>query len=610
MARLIAIAIASSLLFLGVAVSAVSAAQGVSAEAADLQAARALFEKNIRAIQERNRDDYLSCYRASERLARGGATGITTGFDDLATNTPHNGSDRWPQALIARDLQLAWLGSGLVYGTYRYRVIVDGAATDGLSERVFAKDSDGWRIALSTAFASPPGVNAASIALVGATLYDGRGGEPILNATIVVTDGKIAAAGPSSKVVVPDGIEVVDLSGQFVTPGLIDTHVHYSQTGWADGRPDALDAREQYPYPKSMADCREHPERFHRAFLACGVTAVFDVGGYPWTRGLRAATEESPDAPHVSATGALLSTRVPAALTLPDQSQFVLMDTEATVRAAVQSHAAQGSDAIKVWFVLTDPAKFEEQARLVKVAGEAAKEVGLPLVVHATNLEAARAAVRAGAHLLVHSVQDRPVDAEFVEACVASGVHYCPTLTVADGYRHLGARKLTAELRRQLAFVDASVRARALATETWPGDRRMSPAYQERAGARAAQRLRVMSENLMTMHRAGVPVVLGTDAGNPLTLHGPSVFPELETMQAAGLTPGEVLVAATRHAARAMGRGEDLGVIAKGRIADLVVVSSDPGADIANMRRITHIMRAGVLQERSHMLPRVAAERF
>src|SRR5262249_25112547 len=76
-----------------------------------------------------------------------------------------------------------------------------------------------------------------------------------------------------------DGAERVDATGLYVTPGLVDAHVHFCQTGWADGRPDAMDVRDRHPYEEVEAGLRLHPERFLRAYLCSGVTAVFDVGG-------------------------------------------------------------------------------------------------------------------------------------------------------------------------------------------------------------------------------------------------------------------------------------------------------------------------------------------
>ncbi|MDO8349332.1 MAG: amidohydrolase family protein, partial [Planctomycetota bacterium] len=121
---------------------------------------------------------------------------------------------------------------------------------------------------------------------------------------------------------------------------------------------------------------------------------------------------------------------------------------------------------------------------------------------------------------------------------------------------------------------------------------------------RIEQQRSTMAGNLVRLHAAGVPVVLGTDAGNPLTLHGPSVFVELEAMQQAGLPPTAVLVAATRDAARAMGRGDDLGLLAAGRIADLLVLTEDPGKDVRAFRSVTHVCRGGHLHDRAALLPR------
>ena len=69
----------------------------------------------------------------------------------------------------------------------------------------------------------------------------------------------------------------------WITPGLIDAHVHFSQTGWADGRPDALDVRAKHPYDQVEADLKANPDRFGKSYVCSGVTSVWDVGGYPWT---------------------------------------------------------------------------------------------------------------------------------------------------------------------------------------------------------------------------------------------------------------------------------------------------------------------------------------
>ncbi len=570
-------------------------------ETSDLAGARAIFETNVRAIQERDREAYVGSYLESERLVRTGAEGFELGWQELAEGAAATGSDDWPATLLARDLQLTWLRAGLVYGTYRYRVSFDGTEwVEGLSERVFTETEAGWRIAVTTAFEATDVTPAPPVVLVGATVHTGTDAPPIANAVVVLRGGRIEAVGPPEEVQIPTGVDVVDLRGRHLIPGLIDTHVHYSQTGWVDGRPDAADVRDAYPYAEAMAANQAHPDRFHRAFLASGITAVFDVGGYPWTRRLGAATETSSLAPHVVATGPLIATFDPG-LNLFDSSQMLLPTDEDEARAMVRSHAAAGSQAIKFWFVILTPNDVRTKAPLLLAVGDEAAKLGLPLVVHATELEAARVAVQAGAALLVHSIEDAPVDDAFIEACLKAGTRLCPTLTVLDGYAQVALAEVGEELLGQLPFVHPSVAERVLATESLPApaDRE---ALRQRIEDRYGLREATMTANLMRLHEAGVRIVLGTDAGNPLTLHGPSVFPELEAMQRAGMTPAEVLIAATSGAAAALDRDADLGRIEAGFIADLVVLEADPTADIANVRTLTHVVRAGTVQTRAQVL--------
>jgi imidazolonepropionase-like amidohydrolase len=93
---------------------------------------------------------------------------------------------------------------------------------------------------------------------------------------------------------------------------------------------------------------------------------------------------------------------------------------------------------------------------------------------------------------------------------------------------------------------------------------------------------------------------MGTDAGNPLTLHGPSVYREMAAMAEAGLSPMDVLVASTRNGARAMGRN-DIGTVERGKVADLVVLDANPLADVANYRRVSRVVRGGKVWTRREL---------
>jgi len=552
------------------------------------------FRGNIAAIHARDRAAYLSHYLHTPELARVGPDGLRLGYDDFARGA----GEGWPDTLVATHLRIVAVSPDVAYGVYRYRVVDTSGSARGVSERVFVRTPAGWKVAVTTAFPTP-GAAPPATAFIGATLVDGTGAAPVRNAVVLMRDGRVACAGPRAACPVPPDADTVSAAGKWIIPGLVDTHVHFSQSGWVDGRPDALDLREQYPYDQVEADLHARPERFFRSYLCSGVTSVFDVGGYPWTLDLQARTAHSTTAPRVLSAGPLLST-IDFWLNLPDQRQFIYMADDATVRQAVRAHKAWGAAAMKVWYIMPpQPPDTARVSALVAAAGDEARKVGLPLIVHATGLWEAKDALRAGARVLVHSVWSAPVDDEFLALARRAGTIYAPTLMVPDGYRQVAARRFERD-RQPLECVDLGTRAKALATDSVAPAKRPTTAALEQRAARTAQGLALGLANLKRVHDAGIPIALGTDAGNPLTLHGASVFMELEAMQAAGLTPLEVLVAATRTGARAL-ELDSTGTVTAGATADLVVLDADPLADIKNVRRIALVVRRGEVYTRREL---------
>ena len=553
------------------------------------------FHGNIAAIHSRNRAAYLSHYLHTPALARVGPDGLRQGYDSFAAGV----GATWPDTLVATSFRIVPVTPDVAYGVYRYRVVDSGGSVRGVSERVFVRTPEGWKIAVTTAFATPD-ATPPPLAIVGATLVDGSGAAPVRDAVVVTRNGRIACAGARSSCPVPADADTVRAGGKWIVPGLIDTHVHFSQTGWVDGRPDALDLRARYPYEAVEADLHARPERFFRSYLCSGVTSVFDVGGYPWTLDLQTRTGRSTTAPRVVAAGPLLSTIDPW-LNLPDQRQFIYMADEATVRRTVRAHKAWGAAAIKLWYIMPpQPPDTARISTLVHAVGDEARKVGLPLIVHATGLWEAKDALRAGARILVHSVWSAPVDDEFLALARGAGATYVPTLSVLDGYGQVAARHFVPD-RRALACVDRATRAKAFATDTVALARRPPESLSQAArriarsllpGLPRNRRRDQAAANLKRVFDAGIPVALGTDAGNPLTLHGASVFKELEAMQASGLAPRDVLVAATRNAARVLGL-DSTGTVTTGAVADLLVLDADPLTDIRLLRDIALVVHRG-----------------
>lgn len=436
------------------------------------------------------------------------------------------------------------------------------------------------------------------VALQGATIFDGNGNR-LEEGTILIRDGKIEALGDAS-LHIPAGAERIDLHGKFVTPGLVDAHVHFAQTGFVDGRPDALDIRDSIDYVDLQLRLQTEPEHYYEAYLRSGVTAVYDVGGFPWSLQLQETAESELQAPHVAAAGPLLTPAPQEELVsfnVPSQQQLLELISPEFGRQAVRLHTGLGATGIKIWQInLQDP----EFMAALKAVAEEAEALGNKLIVHATNLDQAKAAVTLGARLLVHSVEDREVDVEFLANAKRREVIYTPTLVVLKGYFNTYKAVLDGgfELRDPHGVVDE--RSRALLDGARDFSRMIDTA-KLRASLPQMQRYiaysdSIMGLNLMKVYRSGIRIAVGTDAGNPGTLHGISIFDEMEAIQKAGIPAPDILVMATRNGAAAMQRSADIGTLEPGKLADLLIVARDPSADISNMRTLTHVMRGGVLR--------------
>lgn len=135
----------------------IAAAAGPTASladpAGDEAAARALFERNLAAIEDRDAPAYLACYLNSDKLVRNGFDGPELGYDSLAASM---GEDTWPDFFEAEELQVHHIAPGVVYGHYRYHVRFGDVESRGVSERIFLRTDRGWRIAVTTAFDAPP----------------------------------------------------------------------------------------------------------------------------------------------------------------------------------------------------------------------------------------------------------------------------------------------------------------------------------------------------------------------------------------------------------------------------------------------------------------------
>jgi imidazolonepropionase-like amidohydrolase len=428
---------------------------------------------------------------------------------------------------------------------------------------------------------------AAVSVIQGATVITGTGSPTIRNAAIVIEAGRILQVGPRNEVRVPNNAQVIDARNKWVIPGLIDAHVHFSQSGGIYTRPDVIDLRARRPYEKELEWIRGRLMFTFERYLASGITSVVDCGGPMWNFDVRDIASKTKRAPRVAVAGPLIATYLPPT-TPTDDPDIVKPNSPEQARDLVRRQSERRPDLIKLWWIRRAGDNFDQQVEIMSAAIDESKSRGIRVAVHATELDTAKAAVRAGADILVHSVTDRLVDTEFINLVKNRDIIYMTTLWVEDGYRMV--------LNQQVSLNDI---------EQKTGDPEVIATWSELAKIPASEipggipripappKRSVAYDNLMLLESAGVRVVGATDAGNIGTLHGPALHREFELMAAAGMRPNEIIVSATKNAAAVMGRQAEVGTLEKGKFADLVILDADPLADIKNTRKIFKVMKAG-----------------
>jgi imidazolonepropionase-like amidohydrolase len=445
-------------------------------------------------------------------------------------------------------------------------------------------------LAVATLFGNaspqPATVQGTTIVVRGATLIDGNGGAPKPNVDIVVRDDRILAIGPRQQV--PRGATEIDARGAWVVPGLIDVHVH-------------LDA----PMVFQISDEERARVLAHtpKAFLYNGVTTILNVSSPPeWIFGLRTAQREGRLlAPRIFATGRSIT---------PDggwgsRHGGALTDA-ASARAAVKSYLDLGADAIKV--IIEDglgrSGTYKEisDEMLHAVADEAAR-AKTPVVVHAVNLEEYRRALSIRPRAIIHGLEDPiPPGDSLVADLVKADVFVAPTLSLWESFNSFERRPERFDdpmlHGSVLPFLVSSLRRpeyRAIEKK------RFLEVARTDAYTWADARMKIFMANTKAMHRAGVKLAVGTDAGGPVgyNLQGYNTIREMELLVEAGLSPMEVMVAATRTGAELIGIADRVGTLAPGKLADFLVLEADPLADIRNVRRVRTVVLGGIAHRRS-----------
>jgi len=406
---------------------------------------------------------------------------------------------------------------------------------------------------------------------------------------IRITDGLITSI--SNQEVATD-VSVFDADGKYIIPGLIDAHIHMFQSGGLYTRPDALDLTAIVPYEEERIWLIEHAEDILRRYLRLGITTVIDVGGPKYNFALRDRLYNPEELPNLFLTGPLVSTYLPPELNVSDPP-IMKAETQEEARQMVRDQLPLNPDFIKIWYISLPTQNAESTYDIVKAAIDESHLHNLRVAVHATELNTAKLAIHAGADILVHSVKD-PIDEDFINLLRDNDVSYIPTLFVHGNYdRVFGAQFEPTMADFEFAPPTPLGSIYDIKNEQLENQRKEFQSYIPQMIERQKVSDRIRRENLKILIDNKLPVATGTDAGNIGTMHASSYYDEVRLMKSAGISNLDILRASTINGAKVLNKENSLGSIEVGKIADFIILESDPLADINGIKNINRIVKGG-----------------
>ena len=399
-------------------------------------------------------------------------------------------------------------------------------------------------LALAAALSAP-----AQTVLLHATLIDGTGSAPIPDAALVISDGRIAALGPAAKIKVPAGAQVIDLTGKTIIPGIINAHSHIS----------------------------DDPAIKLRHFAQYGITSTIGMGGDGAD-----VFKIREDQRHGDIKGA-------RAYTVGHRFEFEKdAPTPDIARLKVEDLYKQGVDAVKVVVDNRRNTQMKLRPEITAAVIDQAHKRRIKAFAHIHDYDDAKLLMDQGIDMLAHQIRDREVDDAFINEMKAKKVAITSTL-----------------VRELSSFVYAD-------SPAWLNDpfliRFSDPARIELAKTQLKDQqsklkdlalnrrdLEIASKNFTKMVKAGgVRIGLGTDSGPaPTRFEGFFEHLEMELMVKYGMTPMQVIQAFSKTNSEILGIDKDYGALAKGKMADLVVLDKNPLDDILNTRTVSAVYIGG-----------------
>jgi imidazolonepropionase-like amidohydrolase len=432
---------------------------------------------------------------------------------------------------------------------------------------------------------------AQTVLFEGARIIPGDGNPAIDNAALLVERGAITRIGRKGDIALPAGGTRLDLDGKTVMPAIISTHVH---PGFQKGLTYLAD---NFSRATIMDDLNRE--------LYFGISTAMSLGIETGEVMFQIRADQALG--HAGGARLLLAGRgIGAPNAGPGNAIYSDFTYEVTtvdqIRRAVQEQAARKVDIIKIWVDDRGGRAPRLPIALARAAIDEAHKHGLKLAAHIFYHDDAVALAEAGIDAFAHLVRDREMSDALIASMLRNKVYVMPTLGAPERSTHASVpawadKPYLAGLLRDTVPAEVIARIRNSFTGRDPDE-----------VARRQQGYAILKRSLAKLSAAGAAIILGSDTGLEDHVFGYAEQKELELMVGAGMTPSQVIVAATSRAAEFVGL-PDRGTLAPGKRADLLVLDANPLDDIRNTRRIAKLYLAGSEVDRAALkasLTRVA----
>ena len=434
-------------------------------------------------------------------------------------------------------------------------------------------------LGVSACTAAPAPQAGGAVLYEGARLITGDGSSPIERSAFLVEDGRFTHVGQQGELEQPAGTVTVSLAGKTVMPALVDAHSHIGYMK------DLTSGPQNY----TRENILDHMHRFAYFGVAASQPMGSDFGELPFQLRDELREGTDPDAARFLTAGRGLSPLEEISPGNMRHAAYVVTTVEGA-RADVQELALRQVPLVKMWVETRGGTIKTLTPDLYGAILDEAHGLGMRVAVHATALEDAKALLRADIDVFAHMISD--VDDELI-ALFTERPNTAVLLALSGPRRIVSApwlnpvHPLIRETVSPAQITRLQDRLSGQAPETLEQGRLV--------WERLARGVRLLAE-------AGVKIGVGTDGGGQTgdQFVGWTMHAELENMVAAGMTPAQVLVAATRNSAEILGL-DDLGMVAEGKSADFVVLDANPLDDITNTRRISQVFLRGHAVERDKL---------